>query len=246
MSVCCIGCCTHSLCITTHLINTTFVCRYHELFRLLFTPSPALSERVTKTMKSLDLIPSEYSSVHLRVKYPHGGVKEEDFTFEKHKSKIVGWANNAVNCAAELHPNSTIYVSSDNNDTVGYLLEDSPFAKHYIDATEHKKHPLLLKLVSRDYSCENEHVAFSSNKEADGFMSVFEDLVIMGMGRCVAHGVGGYGRLGAALSGGECAVAHRGRNSKTCSDVLATTSFETGTFKRIGKVTNRSKPGHKP
>ena len=166
MSVCCIGCCTHSLCITTHLINTTFVCRYHELFRLLFTPSPALSERVTKTMKSLDLIPSEYSSVHLRVKYPHGGVKEEDFTFEKHKSKIVGWANNAVNCAAELHPNSTIYVSSDNNDTVGYLLEDSPFAKHYIDATEHKKHPLLLKLVSRDYSCENEHVAFSSNKPA--------------------------------------------------------------------------------
>ena len=81
----------------------------------------------------------------------------------------------------------------------------------------------MVKLVARDYSQENEHVAFSSNKEADSFMNVFEDLMIMGMGRCVAHGVGGYGRLGAALSGGECAMAHqdlRGRQ-QTCTDALA-------------------------
>lgn len=194
---------------------------YHEIFRLLFTPSQALAERVESTMKSLELVPSKYSSVHLRVKYPNADVKEESFTFEKHKSKIIKWATNAVNCAAELHPNSTIYVSSDSNDTVGYLLEESHFAQHYIDATKHKKHPLVVKLVSRDYSNENEHVAFSSVKEADGFMSVFEDLIIMGMGKCVAHGLGGYGRLGAALSGGECAVAHLGRHSKVCSDALA-------------------------
>lgn len=172
-------------------------------------------------MKHLELVPSQYSSVHLRVKYPVKGIDEHTFTFQKHKKEIVGWAKNAVNCAAELHPNSTIYVSSDNNDTVGYLLEESHFAQHYIDATKHKKHPLVVKLVARDYSNENEHVAFSSNKEADGFMNVFEDMMIMGMGKCVAHGVGGYGRLGAALSGGECAIAHRGRHSKVCSNALA-------------------------
>eukprot|EP00984_Skeletonema_dohrnii_P017167 scaffold7759_cov94-Skeletonema_dohrnii-CCMP3373.AAC.1 len=143
-------------------------------------------------MKSLQLNPKEYSSVHLRVKYPVKGIKENDFSFEKHKSQITGWANNAVNCAAELHPNSTIYVSSDNNDTVGYLLEESHFAQHYIDATKHKKHPLVVKLVARDYSTENEHVAFSQTTEVDGFMNVFEDLFIMGLGKCVAHGVGGY------------------------------------------------------
>jgi hypothetical protein len=174
-------------------------------------------------MNSLELVPSQYSSVHLRVKYPHAGIKEESFTFERHRSQIIKWATNAVNCAAELHPNSTIYVSSDNNDTVGYLLEESHFAQHYIDATEHKKHPLIVKLVSRDYSNENEHVAFSNVKEADGFMSVFEDLIIMGMGRCVAHGLGGYGRLAAALSGGECAAAYVGRYSKVCADVLTKT-----------------------
>ena len=202
---------------------------YHEIFRLLFTPSPALAQRVDSTMKSLNLVPSQYSSVHLRVKYPVSGINEKEFTFEKYKSKVTGWAINAVNCATELHPNSTIYVSSDNNDTVAYLLEESPFAKHYIDVTKHNaanvqpdnKKPLLVKLVARDYSKENEHVEFSNNKEADGFMSVFEDLMIMGLGKCVAHGLGGYGRLAAALSGGECVVAHRGRHSKTCSDVLA-------------------------
>ena len=173
-------------------------------------------------MKSLDLTPSHYSSVHLRVKYPVKGVVDEHtFTFQKHKKDITKWATNAVNCAAELHPNTTIYVSSDNNDTVGYLLEESHFAKHYIDATKHKKHPLVVKLVARDYSNEVQHVAFSDNKESDGFMNVFEDMMIMGMGRCVAHGMGGYGRLGAALSGGECAIAHRGRHSKVCSDALA-------------------------
>jgi len=196
---------------------------YHEVFRLLFTPSPALAERVESTMTLLGLVPTHYSSIHLRVKYPHKDIKEATFTFERHKSKIVAWATNAVNCAAELHPNTTIYVSSDSNDTVGYLLEESQFAKHYIEATtKHAKtHPLVVKLVSRDYSNENEHVAFSNVKDPDGFMSVFEDLIIMGLGKCVAHGLGGYGRLGAALSGGECVIAHLGRNSKICSDVLA-------------------------
>jgi hypothetical protein len=196
---------------------------YHEIFRLLFAPSEALAERVESTMKSLDLVPYEYSSVHLRVKYPQAGIREETFTFEKHKSQIVQWSTNAVNCAAELHPNSTIYVSSDNNDTVGYLLEESPFARHYADAIESGTSRAAIRLVSRDYSNENEHVAFSTLRDADGFMSVFEDLTIMGMGRCVAHGPGGYGRLAAALSGGECAAAYVGRYSKVCADALAKT-----------------------
>ena len=194
------------------------------MFRLMFSPSKALAERVESTMESLQLVPSQYSSVHLRVKYPvDKSIDEKTFTFQKHKDKITSWATNAVNCAAELHPNSTIYVSSDNNDTVGYLLEDSHFAQHYIDATKHNKHPLVVKLVARDYSQENEHVAFSSNKEADGFMDVFIDLMILGMGKCVAHGVGGYGRLGAALSGGECVMAHRNHRGRPnmCSDALA-------------------------
>mmetsp|Transcript_15971 Transcript_15971/g.33307 ORF Transcript_15971/g.33307 Transcript_15971/m.33307 type:complete len:295 (+) Transcript_15971:221-1105(+) len=199
---------------------------YHEIFRLLFKPSDALAERVHSTMSKLELTPSNYSSVHLRVKYPVSGINEKEFTFEKHKSQIIGWATNAVNCAAELHPNSTIYVSSDNNDTVGYLLEESHFAQHFLEVEKRRREglhspPLVIKLVARDYSQENHHVEFSNNKEAEGFMSVFEDMTIMGLGKCVAHGLGGYGRLAAALSGAECVVAHRGRHAKTCSDVLA-------------------------
>jgi hypothetical protein len=192
-------------------------------------------------MNELQLVPSMYSSVHLRTKYPVGNINEKDFSFERHKSKIIGWAQNAVNCAAELHPNSTsFYITADNNDTVGYLLEDSPFAKHYSGAVASNKDPLI-KLVARDYSSEVEHVAFSSNTEADGFMNVFEDLMILGLGKCVSHGMGGYGRLGAALSGGICVTAHRGRWSKTCADVLAKAEsapvLET-TFKKMTKVQN--------
>lgn len=176
------------------------------------------------------------------MKYPVKGINEKDFSFSRYKNQIVGWAKNAVNCASQLHPNSTaFYVTADNNDTVGYLLEDSPFAAHYSEALANNKQPVI-KLVARDYSSEVEHVAFSSNKEADGFMNVFEDMMILGLGKCVSHGLGGYGRLGAALSGGICAIAHRGKYSKTCTDVLANAesspTFDTGTFKKITKVQN--------
>ncbi len=174
--------------------------RYHEIFRLLFTSSQELAERIEGTMKYLELIPSQYSSVHLRVKYPRYDIDPHKiFTFQEHKTKVVEWAINAVNCAGELHPNSSIYISSDNNDTIGYLMEDSPFAQHSMDATNRINHPLGLKLVARDYSKENAHIAFSKSEDIDDYMRAFEDLIIMGMGKCVAHGLGGFGRLGAAL-----------------------------------------------
>ena len=208
--------------------------RYHEIFRLLFSPSDALSIRVQSTMKALHLMPNQYSSVHLRMKYPVPGINETDFSFQKHKSQITGWATNAVNCAAELHPNATIYVSSDNNDTVGYLLEESHFAQQqYTDATKHKKHPLVVKLAARDYSSENQHINFSPNREVDGFMSVFEDLFIMGLGKCVAHGVGGYGRLAAALSGGECVMEHRGGNGNPNVCLNALKNLKRDTSRRV-------------
>ena len=155
-------------------------------------------------------MPNQYSSVHLRMKYPVDEIKNDGgFSFQRQKSLITGWATNAVNCAAKLHPNATIYVSSDSSQTIAYLLEESHFTKNYTYATKHKKHQSVVKLVARDYSSENPHINFAKNLEPDGFMSIFEDLFIMGLGKCVAHGVGGYGRLAAALSGGECVTQHR-------------------------------------
>ena len=199
--------------ISPHAINLliTFY-RYHEIFRLLFSPSIALSAQIQSTMKSLNLMQNQYSSVHLRMKYPVGVVKKDGgFLFQKQKALIIAWATNGVNCAAVLHPNATIYVSSDSSKTIEYLLEKSHFARNYTDTTKHKKHQSVVNLVARDYSDENPHINFAKNLEPDGFMSVFEDLFIMGLGKCVAHGIGGYGRLAAALSGGECVMQHRRR-----------------------------------
>mmetsp|Transcript_17044 Transcript_17044/g.28908 ORF Transcript_17044/g.28908 Transcript_17044/m.28908 type:complete len:449 (+) Transcript_17044:82-1428(+) len=189
---------------------------YHEIFRLLFSPSDALSSRIQSTMKSLNLMPNQYSSVHLRMQYPVDVIKNDGgFSFERQKSLITGWATNAVNCAANLHPNAAkYYVSSDSSQTIKYLLEESRFVQNYTDATKHQEHQSAVKLVARDYSIENPHID-EKNLEPDQFMSVFEDLFIMGLGKCVAHGIGGYGRLAAALSGGECVMRHRGDGGKS-------------------------------
>jgi len=146
------------------------------------------------------------------MKYPVDVIKNDGgFSFERQKSLITGWATNAVNCAANLHPNAAkYYVSSDSSRTIKYLLEESRFVQNHTDATKHEEHQSAVKLVARDYSIENPHINFAKNLEPDQFMSVFEDLFIMGLGKCVAHGIGGYGRLAAALSGGECVMRHRG------------------------------------
>ena len=210
----------HSVELAPHTLNPNLslsldhnvFCRYHEIFRLLFSPSDSLSSRIQSTMKSLNLMPNQYSSVHLRMQYPVDVIKNDGgFSFERQKSLITGWATNAVNCAANLHPNAAkYYVSSDSSRTIAYLLEESRFVQNHTDATKHEEHQSAVKLVARDYSIENPHINFAKNLEPDQFMSVFEDLFIMGLGKCVAHGIGGYGRLAAALSGGECVMRHRG------------------------------------
>ena len=41
------------------------------------------------------------------------------------------------------------------------------------------------------------------------FYSIFEDLLIMGGSRCVAHGIGSFGSFGAGLAGNRCRAIHR-------------------------------------
>ena len=155
------------------------------------------------------------------MKYPADAIKNDGgFSFERQKSLITGWATNAVNCAAKLHPNAAkYYVSSDSSRTIAYLLEESSFVNNH-----------TAKLVARDYSIENPHINFAKNLEPDGFMCVFEDLFIMGLGKCVAHGIGGYGRLAAALSGGKCVMRHRGDsgNMNVCPQPPSSNSLQKG------------------
>ena len=46
-------------------------------------------------------------------------------------------------------------------------------------------------------------------KKFEEFYPVFEDLLIMGGSKCVSHGVGSFGSLGAGLTGNKCRARHR-------------------------------------
>ena len=111
----------------------------------------------------------------------------------------------------ELHPNSKNYVFSDSYDTVGYLLKESHFAQHYIDVTKGDQSGstrLFQQKLTRGIF----------QKQWHGWV------MIMGMGRCEARGVGRYGMLGAILHDGECVIMHQGRHSKVCSNSIASFS----------------------
>ncbi|GMI46135.1 hypothetical protein TrCOL_g5968 [Triparma columacea] len=63
---------------------------------------------------------------------------------------------------------------------------------------------------------EDQHIAFSDFNDGvredvtvEPFLPTFSDLWIMGMARCVVHGVGGFGSFSAMLAGNACSYFHR-------------------------------------
>jgi len=183
-----------------------FVDLMGDIFRVMFEPVPALAESINSTMTILGLKENEYVSVHVRARYPYnqnfkkydlgGGLKLEG----REKSYLFDIVNNAVSCGSLLAMNSTIYFASDSHEVVK-------------DA--------ITRDISLDGGIQVQPVGIHRDKEPlhsnvkhpgshiNDFFPLFEDLLIMGGSKCVAHGLGSFGSFGAGLIGNQCRTIHR-------------------------------------
>jgi hypothetical protein len=156
---------------------------YHDMFRMMFQPAPGVAKFVEQKMKQSGLVPGEYVVAHYRA---YWGIKKEQSNPQWIKTRAI----NAVNCASELLPGSQIYFASDSILAIDEAERYAQGKNASVVRNPNQNEPLHLDYASRG----------NRTYPVADYYDSFVDLWLMGNGRCVTHGVGGFGRFARMLS----------------------------------------------
>ena len=175
---------------------------YHSIFRAVFQPSPPIAKAISRFYEENGLLPGRYAVAHQRARYARRGI---DYP----PPKIMAEAVNAVNCASRLLPGAPIFFASDS--VAGYSAVRD-YAKEYNRS-----------IVTRDDTSERPlHLEFGHRMNMKNppppsqYYATFIDLWIMGNGRCVAFGPGGFGHWGLVM-GFNVSCAYNYRKPRSCN-----------------------------
>ena len=191
---------------------------FGDIFRVMFEPVPVLSDAINKTMVSLGLQEGKFVSTHVRARYPAANMpitkndrkkldKGGGFVVEgRLKDYILNVVTNAITCGNILAPDLLMFFASDSH-VASDLANESKVKSVSGDDT--------VDLVTVKRTEEPLHIdrddGWPGSKPSD-FFSGFEDLLIMGGSKCVAHGIGSFGSFGAGLIDNKCKAIHRKYN----------------------------------
>ena len=173
----------------------TFDQVYHDLWRVLFTPAPAIADRIQQEMKTLKLIPGRYVSTHIRAFY--GVPSRED-------SIVQWWAENAVRCATSKLP---IYYNSDSKTGMPILfVSDASLATELASAYARKRG---IEVLHRQHSRLPLHLEKANfTGDVTDFFDTFVDIYMIGMSRCTAYNMGNYAKWGSRIGYNASCVFH--------------------------------------
>ena len=188
-----------------------------HIFRTMFEPIEPIARSINATMTRLGLVENEYTSVHVRARYPsmrlagilggHQQASKHDkgdagVKFEgRFKNYLTDLGKNALECGMMLKPGNKLFFSTDSVDLTRHFIgkpvklgkEKTEYQPLGIDSREEIRH-----LDQRGKKID--HVEF---------YPLIEDLLIMGGSQCVSHGIGSFGSFGAGLAGDRCRSVHR-------------------------------------
>ncbi|GAX25006.1 hypothetical protein FisN_2Lh289 [Fistulifera solaris] len=164
---------------------------YRDCWRSFFTPAPKVAKQIESEMKGFELIPYEYSSVHLRAQY---GLEEHG----RDPAKVYNWTVNSLNCISHLRPGGPFFFASDSAYAREVAVEYGKSRNTPVATRLHDKDPLHMDLKPSQPTSPSDYYA------------VFVDLYIISMGECLAYNMGGFGKWGLLLSGRNltCTVRH--------------------------------------
>ena len=158
---------------------------YHDMFRMLFQPSPAVANILQKQMAESGLVPGEYVVAHYRAFW---GIKKHRAVPEQLRTRAI----NAVNCASQLMPGThKIYFASDSSYAINKAQQYAVNHNVSVVRNPNKNEPLHLDFASRE-----KDKTYANSDYYDSFV----DLLIMGNAKCVTYGSGGFGRMASLLS----------------------------------------------
>ena len=188
-----------------------------HIFRIMFEPVEQIAKNINATMAKFGLIENNYTSIHVRSRFPvkkmgellgsQQHVKDHDdgdrvYEFDgNYKRYLTKIAFNAIECGSLLDRNNKIYFVSDLANLTDFVTKDTL----EVSGENKRVKPLGVK--------RSEHLkhmgSFRNNAEVIEFYSVVEDLLILGGSKCVSHGAGSFGAFGASLTGNRCRAIHR-------------------------------------
>ena len=212
------------------------------IFRRLFQPSRPVAEQIQSVAEEHGLIAGQYAGAHTRLKFPFKNVRyiwtssKDDkmpaglvMTNNMTKNNVQFFSHNALNCAMKIMPETkSIYFASDAQEAVAYLTQDSPWVKPTFAKASNSTFQDIPRVVVRpDFDMPFAHFDKSGDKPSpDGLYNIFVDLWILSHAKCISHGVGGYPRFAAQLTGNyeTCRIKHRLMNSTViyCPEYLHT------------------------
>ena len=185
---------------------------YHFIFRSILQPSPAIADILSQFFFNSGLEPGQYAVAHQRAMYG-GGERGDSVSHDDIASEAI----NAVNCASQLLPGAPIFYASDS--VVGYrAVRDYAEAHNRSIITRGESFEQMLHLdIGAIGQSEVSHL------KASTYYATFVDLWIMGSGRCVAFGKGGFGSWGLLLGYNvSCGYRYvRQRNKCTWKDTMS-------------------------
>jgi len=163
---------------------------YHDVWRTMFTPSPPVARIIEQTMKDHNLQPGNYTAIHVRALYAINTRSE---------SYIEKMATNALACASRLRPGGPYYFAS-----------DSVYATKFLNKWAKSNGKGRVESVIRDYDPVHLEMAENwSTRPVSDFYDTFVDLYLLGLSRCVAYGVGGFGHWGLMIGyNSSCGFRH--------------------------------------
>jgi hypothetical protein len=211
----------------THFEKVTGLATYEVwpgIFRRFFQPSKPLAKIIDSIAEEYGLIPGQYSSAHVRAKFPVGRneIKMIDRSEKGLNMKdartheiITAIADNAMHCAMKAMPEAKhVYFASDAHEPTTYLLEESPtWVVHQNSTTSSHliQKPSVTIITRPNHTVEPAHFEFTRDPDPSKYYGIFIDLWMMAHAKCMAQGLGGFGHFASSLSGNHysCRVRHR-------------------------------------
>ena len=191
-----------------------------HIFRTMFEPIEPIAKSINATMSRLGLVENQYTSVHVRAKYPADrmmniigdkmktfghDIGHSEMAFEgRYKKFLTILGENALHCGMQLKPDNKLFLSTDSVDLTRHFIGKP------VKLGETQTEYTPLGIDSRE---EIRHLEYGhkGGHELDHveLYPLIEDLLILGGSQCVAHGIGSFGAFGAGLAGDRCRAIHR-------------------------------------
>jgi hypothetical protein len=178
-------------------------------WHLLFTPSPAVSQRIKTQLAINGLQPGHYISIHLRTYKDEQQHVNNATTRKTHQQE----AMDALACGTQMQPGGPLFFASD-------FLRATNFAVQY--GMSRKTRVVALSSNNHNSSSQRRrhqpmHLGLSNNSDATAFYDIFVDLYLLSLGRCVLFGSGGFGQWARLLSANPSCGHQHGKRGRKCA-----------------------------